>query len=329
MKSNSNTPQFSVYRTGEAARDLLKSGLHGRILARFSNAVYLQSNCGELIWLVTGNVPMHRRGMQIHPALPKIAADSPFIVSGQHLLLGSGISLDLSTVSVWLAPRPHPGKCLLFEDLPDRLWDIADIFVDFPSPKGFGRMLPEITSNARSNLLPDAVADYGLVLKRARPALNEIVMASIAQDFPRILLTAEKLIGLGEGLTPSGDDFIGGLLFTSLTIQETYRQYQGFAAPDVALFLESSIPRTNLISATMLKELAAGHAPGTLLRLIKAILTDNQLESTHHLGLELVQLGNSTGWDLLTGVWMGMLLSLSPRAALSSSSYKSTSSHSN
>jgi hypothetical protein len=321
MKSNSNTTQLSAYRIGEAARDLLKSGLHGRILARFSNAVYLNSNDGEVFWIVTGNIPMHRRGIQIHGDLPIVAASSPFSVRGQHLLLEPDISLDLSTESIWIAPRPNPGKCLPFEDLSDRLWDTASMFVDFPTPTGFGRMLPEITSNALGNPLPGASPDYGLALKHARPALNKIVMACIAKDLPRILMTAEELIGLGEGLTPSGDDFIGGLLFSSLTIQEMYTQYQGFNPLDVELLLGKAMNRTNLISYTILKELAAGHAPDTLQRFINAILTDKQLESTYHCGLELVQLGNSTGWDLLTGVWMGMLLSLGSKAALSSSFY--------
>jgi hypothetical protein len=326
MKSFLNTPQLSVYRIGEAARDILKSGSQGRVLAVFSNAVYLRSLSGELFWLVTDKIPMHRRGIQIPGTLPRVTADSSFSVRGQHLLLGSNIDLDLSAASIWVSPRPKFDEHLPFEDLPDRLRAIICLFDDFPPPTGFGSILLEITRNTVDYPLPAAFPDNGLALKHARPALNEILLACIANDFSRILGTAENLIGLGEGLTPSGDDFIGGLLFSSLTIQKIYTQYQGFTLSDVEFFLEYSRNRTNLISYTLLKDHAAGHASDTLHRFINAILTDKHLESTYYFGLELVRIGHSTGWDLLTGVWMGILLSLGSRAALSCSLYDSTSS---
>ena len=326
MKSFSNTPQLSVYCIGEAARDLLKSGSQGRILAIFSNAIYLNSIYGELMWLVTDNIPMHRRGIQVPGALPRVAADSSFSVRGQHLLLGPDIDLDLSPTSIWVSPRPNLDKLLPFEDLPDRLWAITCLFDDFPTPTGFGCILSEITKIALGNPLPAALPDYGLALKYSWPALNEIVQACIVNDFPRILRIAKDLIGLGEGLTPSGDDFIGGLLFSRFTLQEIYTQYQGFTLSDVKLFLDNSRNRTNLISYTMLKDLAAGHASDTLHRFINAILTDQHLKSTEYFGLELVRIGHSTGWDLLTGVWTGLLLSLGFRAALSCSLHDSTSS---
>jgi hypothetical protein len=275
---------------------------------------------------VPENITMHRRGIQIPSALPKVAANSLFRVRGKHLLLGPEINLDLSPASIWVAPRPKLDKLLPFEDLPDRLWAISCLFDNFPPPSGFGCILSEITKIALCNPLPAALPDKTAVLKYAWPALNEIVQACIANDFPRILRIAEDLVGLGEGLTPSGDDFIGGLLFSSFALQQIYTQHQGFTLSDVELFLDNSRNRTNLISYTMLKDLAAGQASDTLHRFINAILTDNHLESTYYFGLELVRIGHSTGWDMLTGVWTGLLLSLGSRAALSCSLYSSTSS---
>ncbi len=319
MKSFLNTPQLSVFWIGEAVRDLLKSGLQGRILAIFSNAIYLNSTCGELLWLMTDNIPMHRRGIQVPGGLPRVPADSSFSVRGQHLLLEPDIDLDLSPASIWESPRPNLDKLLPFEDLPDHLSAITRLFDDFPSPTGFGWILSEITRIATGSPLPAALPDFGRALKYTWPTLNEIIQACLANDFPRILKTAEDLIGLGEGLTPSGDDFIGGLLFSSYKLQEIYTQFQGFTRSDVELFLENSRNRTNLISYTMLKDLAAGHAFDTLHRFFNAILTDQNLENVHSFGLELVRIGHSTGWDLLTGVWTGMLLSIGSRAALSNS----------
>jgi hypothetical protein len=125
MKSFSNTSQLSVYRIGEAARDLLQSGSQGRILAIFSNAIYLNSIYDELLWLVTENIPMHRRSIQSPGDLPRVTENSSFSVKGQHLITETDIDLDFSQASMWVSPRPNLDKILPFEDLPDRLLAIT------------------------------------------------------------------------------------------------------------------------------------------------------------------------------------------------------------
>ena len=319
MKSSSNTALLSVYCIGEAARDFLKSGSQGRILAVFSNAVYLESIDDELLWLMTEKLPMHRRGIQIPGALPRVATDSSFSVLGQHLLLGTDIDLDMKPASTWVSPSPNLDKVLPFEELPDRLRAVSTLFDGYPSPKGFGCILSEITKIRFDDPLLAPLPDYGPALKYKWSVLNEIIHAYIVNDFPKILRMAEDLIGLGEGLTPSGDDFIGGLLFSGFILREIYPQYLGFTPLDVELFLDNSRGQTNLISYTMLKDLATGNAPDTLHRFVNAVLTDQHPESLDYLGLELVRMGHSTGWDILTGVWMGMFLSICSRAAHSCS----------
>jgi hypothetical protein len=281
----------------------------------FSNAVYLNSIYDETSWLVTEKIPMHRRGIQIPGALPRVAANSSFSVRGEHLLLGTDIDLDMSQATIWESPSPNLDKILLFEELPGRLWDVSSLFDGYPSPKGFGLLLAEITKLELGSPLPAEILDYVPALKHARLSLNEMLVTSIANDFPRILRISKDLIGLGEGLTPSGDDFIGGLLFSSFVLQEIYAQYQGFTPSDVESLLDYSRNRTNLISYSMLKDHATGHGSDTLHRFINAVLTDQDLESIYYLGLELIRIGHSTGWDSLTGVWTGMLLSMCSRAA--------------
>jgi hypothetical protein len=225
-----------------------------------------------------------------------------------HLLLGTDIDLDMSLASIWESSRPEHEKVLPFEELPKRLRDIFSFLECYTSPKGFGRLLSEITGLMLGSPLLAEIPNYGPALKLARSTLNEMVVASVANDFPQILRISEDLIGLGEGLTPSGDDFVGGLLFTSSVLQEIYANYQGFSPSAVESLVENSRNRTNLISAIMLKDHAAGHGADTFHRFINSVLTDQHLESTYSLGLELIRIGHSTGWDLLTGAWTAVLL---------------------
>jgi hypothetical protein len=324
MKSFSLQPQLQVNRIGETAREILNSNPHGCVLAICSNVIYLNSIHDDLFWLVTGTIPLHRRAIQISGAIPSVSVDSPFSIWEHNLLIGHDVDLDLSPASGWVPPQPNLEKILPLEDLPNRLRGITCMLDEFPKPAGFGIILFEIVKIAISTAHLATVPKPGLAVKHAQPAFYEIVKACIANNFPRILKTAEDLIGLGEGLTPSGDDFIGGLLFANFTLQENYAQYQGLTSPDVELFLDHSRNRTNLISYTMLTDLARGNAFDTLHRFINIILTDQHLEDVKSIGLELVRIGHSTGWDLLTGLWTGMLLCIGSRAALSSHLYDYT-----
>ena len=105
-------------------------------------------------------------------------------------------------------------------------------------------------------------------------------------------------------------------MFANSTLQKNYDQFQGIPLLDVESFLGYSMNRTNLISYTLLKDLARGNAFDKLHRFINNILTGQHLNEVKSVGLDLVRIGHSTGWDLLTGLWTGMLLSLSSKEAL-------------
>ena len=321
MKSFSTATQLSSSRLGEVAQDILSSDPNGSVLASISNAVYLVSNSDEVLWLVTDNIPMHPRAIQISGALPSVGTDTPFSVRGQHLNLRFGIDIDLRPALVWTIPRPHPDKIIPFEELHDRIRRVFCVCTGYPSPKGFGWILSEISRIESANFTPITSPEIGLAPNYARPILIEIVQACMANDLPRVLRMAEHLVGLGEGLTPSGDDFIGGLLYADFRLQEIYPQYQCFTPFDLDLFLENSRDRTNKISYTILNDLATGIAFDTLHRFMDNLLTDKPLSDVYSLGLEMVGTGHSTGWDLLAGLCTGMLLNLGSKSARSNDIY--------
>jgi hypothetical protein len=142
----------------------------------------------------------------------------------------------------------------------------------------------------------------------ALPSIRGIARACRGRDFPDLLGHAEALIGLGEGLTPSGDDFVGGLLFGLITMQTVHAPFRDFSLSRVHRFLERAQERTNLISRTFLRDHAAGHGSEVLHRLAGGLIAGQSGKTVGQLGLELVEIGHTTGWDLLTGLWTALLL---------------------
>jgi hypothetical protein len=112
------------------------------------------------------------------------------------------------------------------------------------------------------------------------------------------------LIGLGGGLTPSGDDFVGGLLFCLDHMGQTSLAMKLIDAVKQPEFLSSA---TNEISAAILMDLARGHAVAPLHEFVNRLLMGESIASIHPFIPELTGLGHSTGWDLLAGVLTGLL----------------------
>jgi len=304
----STEPPGRIEYIGEAARELLASQLRGKVLAVVSHAAYLLGEQDEIFWLAAENVPLHRRCIQVSGTFPRLAVDAPFNVSDHHLVIGSKTAFDFGQAPIWETPRFSPDCALPVADLPERLRAVISILDELPAPAGFGSLIPDILLIAQKQGAPHPHQTPASIPARAWPAVKEIARACLAHDFPKILEQADALIGLGEGLTPSGDDFVGGLLFCKRILQSSYADVLNLEFPYLPDFIENITASTNIISLTFLKDHAEGYAVDTLHQFANAILTGQPFGDLRQIASELLHIGHSTGWDLLAGVLTGMLL---------------------
>jgi hypothetical protein len=150
-------------------------------------------------------------------------------------------------------------------------------------------------------------------LKQALPTIRGMVDAWRAGDPNGTLVCAEELLGLGEGLTPSGDDFVGAMLFAAVNLDIVDGPASGFSPSAVRRLLTRARQRTNLISYALLHDHAVGHASEALHRLLRALVRGDSVAVISRVATDVIRIGHSTGWDLLAGLWMG--LSLGPAGA--------------
>jgi hypothetical protein len=116
------------------------------------------------------------------------------------------------------------------------------------------------------------------------------------------------LVGLGPGLTPSGDDFLGGLLFAAHHLRAAYPSAFEQAGDLLRDFLQEARLLTNRISHTILADLAHGHGPAPLHDLIDLLWQANPEPSWRDSAQHLIHIGHTSGWDMLAGMLTGMLL---------------------
>ena len=133
--------------------------------------------------------------------------------------------------------------------------------------------------------------------KRTLLLLNELLNGRISSALPH----AVSLIGLGPGLTPSGDDFLTGL-FTIFNMKNSpFYPYR--------LFCEDVIKKaktlTNEISYMTLKKAAFGKVRESIISLLNSLLVEDDEDLILSLN-KLLNIGSSSGTDIAFGIVFGM-----------------------
>ncbi len=143
-------------------------------------------------------------------------------------------------------------------------------------------------------------------------AVHALALACALDDAPAAAQAfagaAQRLLGVGSGLTPSGDDFVGGALFAlHLTHLPDDARWQQAATQ----IIDHAATRTHAISAALLADLARGQSYAALHAFAAAIAQcDAHAAFTH--ANALVSIGASSGWDMLAGFMTALRKSASP-----------------
>jgi Protein of unknown function (DUF2877) len=141
-------------------------------------------------------------------------------------------------------------------------------------------------------------------LNHAQGRLDTIRAALQANDLVAFEAAALRVLGLGHGLTPSGDDFVGGILFA---LHHAPRMQWLTDLPATQQRIRTAATTaTNAISAALLDDLMDGASYSVLHDMLAALQSQNSqriLAATD----DLMRLGASSGADLLAGVLLTFL----------------------
>jgi hypothetical protein len=156
--------------------------------------------------------------------------------------------------------------------------------------------------NTASTPLPDDRVNFGI------SGMMDAAEAFLAPDLTQTAQKARSLVGWGWGLTPSGDDFLGGLLFAIHVLENAYPEDFKRDRKAVADLMEWAKERTNPISHTLLSDLALGQGPEPLHELVNAIVMGTDLGNVMFNTNRLMEIGSTSGWEMLAGFMTGMHL---------------------
>ena len=87
-------------------------------------------------------------------------------------------------------------------------------------PDGLGPSISLVSALAGGRTPPSF--SPGSLMERVKDRIGGLAQDCRRQDLGSIMLRGREVVGLGPGLTPSGDDFLGALLFAAHCLQRAY-----------------------------------------------------------------------------------------------------------
>ena len=252
----------TVVSIGAKARAALEaSGGRARPLAAFPDAPYFEA-AGEIVWV----------GSKLPGRHPRAVRTSQPVVRGRVVLFDS---LPRETWSAVLPPAQRVAQAA-----------VAAVLDGLGEPRGFGAWLFGGTPAFPLNL--------------AVPRVDAVAVAYRSDDAQAAYAASRALLGLGTGLTPSGDDLCGAALFGKRLVSRDSRWH---AVGD--RLTADARSATHAISAALFADLAAGASFESLHALADALVAGDDAAAIDA-ARALVVLGHSSGWDMLTGFVIGI-----------------------
>lgn len=273
------------------ARRWLEVASQPRVLHVFERVCNLIDDRGEVVSLVSPPLGPDPLAIRLDDAVDftgLVDADSPVTITPAGLTVGY-LQIDLTDAQDW---NPWPD------------WENAHRYLN-----SVRASLPYIAAVMRQQAPADSFAALAVgdasgpdayptgqmqAIAAAREPARLLVEGLWVGDEPACLEAAEKLAGLGSGLTPSGDDFMVGALHA------LYVLHPDNAEALAAAVAEQAAPRTTWLSAAWLYAAARGEAGSPWHTLIKA-MAERDIPSIEAAASFVLRAGHTSGADALAG----------------------------
>ena len=288
--STFESPAAQAILIGTIAKREINNASFGRVTAVFERSIYLEVN-SNWICLADASLGLGPLVVSIKSMYGRDWINS-FIVGRLVKFSSESIRIDDSTII------STKGVCSWVPSKASN-WTKTSILVGLNAlenlvesnipDKGLGRFIFEYPDRILSS-------DESMAAEHSIEILKNWVRQCFENQMPIIpdKEAIASLIGLGPGLTPSGDDFLGGMLIALHICGEKLVKKNLFVQ------IESLIDSTGPVSSTHLNAAAHGEGSHSLHQLLNMLLEGNEA----HLepGIDAVnQIGHTSGWDALAG----------------------------
>lgn len=271
--------------------DRWRQGADGVVFGLYSKALYLRDSQGQICCLTTceqDDGPYTARlNLESFAAVSDggLVSGMKFVLQENELLIGS-FSCDWSSPNTWDMVLPaFPAESLLQQALPI----LQQELINEGKRGGLASLFHGLPEND--------------VIAAQLSARADALLTALRQNQPELAEKAGRsLLGLGLGLTPSGDDFLAALITLFHVPNTPFPLVYQQIGDNWARKAEQA---TTPVSAFMLKIAASGRARASVCRLLAALATETKPAVIHE-ARRVLAFGSLSGTDWLAGLAAGL-----------------------
>jgi hypothetical protein len=216
-----------------------------------------------------------------------LAINTPVYTANQKLYIGNQLIISVEKAELWDSILPE------YPTNPEILYKNISKMKEYINLHGKG-------GGIKNTHKPQSPFDVEMA-KIIEERILSLQTALLKREMPDAMTSAIKLIGLGPGLTPSGDDFLVGL-FTILNIPNSpLFRYRTLADQVV----QEAKKLTNDISYMGLMKASQGQTRESIIHLVNSIFTGKDEELTLSLN-KVLTIGSTSGTDITLGIYYGL-----------------------
>lgn len=282
--------KIGVTRLGAAAEESMKGVTGGRVAGVTSKGAFLRA--ADRIFFLTAadyRSPFNLTLERVDHLFSALQPGDAFEITAEGISFpGREFTLITTGAEVWQPPPPAKPLCLPAQQK-ERVTRLIEHLQDMDDRKGFlylANPVDELTTVDQRDLYYSA---------------STLKKSFKAQDKTHFLASAQRLLGAGGGLTPSGDDFLAGFFLFHFRCLQAGATVPGFLVDWCAELTRLAYEKTTTISANRLEYSARGWSEELFLQLIDHLFNPD-IQFDEEMVRRLLEFGHSSGVDTLMGI---------------------------
>lgn len=282
---------------------------NGLVHSVFHHACNMIVNDQSLITLLSSSLYNVPQGVRLDTPSDFIFAD--YLELGQPVgcranvirFSRSSLSIDLRSARPW-----RPNLSALRIDLKDpstfRAW--RTVWEKLRCQQRNHGLTAILTEDSKRGKNQSLASDTKMLVQTARESIPSLLYATAKIQVDKAVSALKPLIGLGPGLTPSGDDFIVGYLTGLWSTAGVERSRKNFLS-SIGNWLANSLNGTNEIGRTYIRYAIEGEVSEPLAVLARRIAQGENTNSIKESIETACRVGSTSGTDGLLGLLLAIL----------------------
>jgi len=298
---------INAISVGSYALKTLKDGAVGEVHSTFERTFNVLIS-GELVGIARRDVPNGPFNIITdvepnHSMQSLVDKGESVRVDADLLTFGKELKIFLNGADVW-RPRHGVKKPIDIELVKSNLSLVKELAGW--RIEGFGQLVRQT-----ENMIYGAQFNDGQLNQVSRsglPHIRYLVSAVRSEDLKLARLSAKNLVGLGPGLSPSGDDLLAGFM---AGLRWTVNSFNGNVnrVDKINRTIAHVAGGTTMLGKQLLIRAAVGEVNEAVEGLLEAILAC-QVEEVRAATEKVLAIGETSGVDSIVGILLGSLLGI-------------------